>query len=87
MAMEQEAKGAQAAEQDRLNACNAGQTAECSDLTTGAQSENGYYRMLQDRYEQCRQRNGGRFPLGNITFRGRASGQALDRLNFEFEYR
>ena len=87
MAMEQEAKRAQAAEQDQLNACNAGQTAECSDRTTSAQSENGYYRMLQDRYEQCRQRNGGRFPLGNITFTGHANGQALDRLDFEFEYR
>lgn len=87
MAMEQEAKRARAAEQDRLNACSAGQTAECSDLTTSAQSENAYYRMLQDRYEQCRQRNGGRFPLGNITFGGHASGQALDRLDFGFEYR
>jgi hypothetical protein len=87
IAMEQEAKRAQAAEQDRFNACTAGQTAECSDLTTRAQSENGYYRMLQDRYEQCRQRNGGTFPFGNITFRGHANGQALDRLDFEFEYR
>jgi hypothetical protein len=53
MALAQQAKRLQAAELEQQNACSAGATQECLDLTGKAQSEASVYRDLQEQLRRC----------------------------------
>jgi hypothetical protein len=76
MALERQAQRMQVAEQDRQSACTAG-AQECADLTGKAQSETSFYRELQAKYAQCRQRSPSGDPSGNFAQTG-ARGLLLD---------
>jgi hypothetical protein len=68
-ALQQQAQRMQAAESERQNACGAGLTQSCTDLTIAAQSESGLYRTLHERYQVCMQRSMTAYPYGNFGFR------------------
>lgn len=57
MALRQEEMRMRAADSAQQSACGAGPTQECSGTTSTFHSEQGLYRSLQARYEQCRQRS------------------------------
>lgn len=54
-ALAHQAQLRQEAESERQNACSVGATQACSELTTKAQSEASFYRVLLERLKRCEQ--------------------------------
>ena len=72
MAIQQQAQRVRTAEMNRNAACSADPAQECSSLTTVFESESRLYRVMEDRYAQCRQRMfdsyiRGRYGFGNSS--------------------
>jgi hypothetical protein len=79
--MERQAKRVREAEQDRQISCVLGPREQCSDFTSSAESEVGFYQVLQNRYQACQRRlptgpryNGFRVP-------GYSAGVSFDSLS------
>jgi len=85
-ALQQQAQRMQQAELERQNACAAGATQTCTDLTTAAQSESGLYRTLQDRYRMCTQRSMTTYPSGGYGNRGYSGGAAFEPRRMELSF-
>jgi hypothetical protein len=77
MAMEKQAQRMRAAEAEQQSACASASPA-CSDLTTKSQSEANLYRVLQERYNQCRQASPSAYPFGGYAFSSTLSGLWFD---------
>lgn len=82
MMMERQAKRVREAEQDRQISCALGPRQQCEDFTSSAESEGGFYQVLQNRYQGCQRRlptgqhyNGFRVP-------GYSAGFSFDSLGF-----
>lgn len=54
--MERQAKRVREADQDRQISCVLGPRQQCSDFTSSAESEAGFYQQLQNRYQACQRR-------------------------------
>lgn len=57
MMMERQAQRMHAAQLDRQITCSLGPWQQCSDLTSSAESEAGFYQELQNRYQACQRRS------------------------------
>jgi len=55
--MERQAQRTHAAQLDRQITCSIGPWQQCSDLTSSAESEAGFYQALQNRYQACQRRS------------------------------
>jgi hypothetical protein len=81
MMMERQAKRMQAAEQDRQISCALGPWQQCSDSTSSAASETGFYQELQNRYQVCQRRSPTAFPHNGFRVPGYSAGVSFDSLS------
>lgn len=80
-----QAQRMQAAESARYDACAAGITQECSELTSKAQSEASLYRALQERLRQCERGSLAASPYGGHWFGSYSEGR-IDQPRIDFEH-
>jgi hypothetical protein len=85
-AMQRQQQRMQAAESTRQSACTAGSSQGCLDSTSAAQSEEGFYRTLQERYQRCMRQSLATYPFAGFGFGGYSSGLLFDPLDLEFNY-
>lgn len=82
MMMERQAQRMQSAEQDRQITCSTGPRDQCTDLTSQAASEAGFYRELQNRYQACQRRSPmGTHFSGGFRIPGYSAGLSFDSLS------
>jgi hypothetical protein len=83
--MERQAQRMRAAQLDRQITCSIGPWQQCSDSTTSAESEAGFYQELQNKYQACQRRSPTPLPH---TFRipGYSAGLSSNSLSFELDH-
>jgi len=96
MAMQRQEQRMRAAESQQQSACSLGSSQACMDSTSAAQSEAGFYRTLQERYQRCMQRSRAAYPSAGFGFGfgsgrgfgfgGYSSGLLFDPLDLQFNY-
>jgi hypothetical protein len=78
--MDRQAQRMQAAEQDRQISCALGPWQQCSDSTGSAESEGGFYRELQNRYQACQRRSPTALPHNGFRVPRYSAGVSFDSL-------
>ena len=84
--MQRQQQRMRVAESQQQNACAAGSTQFCLDSISAAQSEAGFYRTLQARYQRCMQQSLATYPFAGFGFGGYSSGLLFDPLDLQFNY-
>jgi len=88
MAMQRQQQRMRVAESQQQNACAAGSTQSCLDSTSAAQSEAGFYRTLQERYQRCMQRSVS-YPFAGLVgfgYGGYSAGRLFEPFDLQFNY-
>lgn len=83
--MERQAERMHAAQLDRQITCSIGPWQQCSDLTSSAESEAGFYQQLQNRYLACQRRSPVPLPHNGL-FPGYSTGLSFNSLSFELDH-
>jgi hypothetical protein len=81
--MERQSQRMHAAQLDRQITCSLGPWQQCSDLTSSAESEAGFYQQLQNRYQACQRRSPAPLPHNGFRVPGYSAGHSFDSLSFE----
>jgi hypothetical protein len=85
--MERQAKRAREAEQDRQISCVLGPRQQCSDFTSSAESEAGFYQELQNRYQACQRRSPTGPRYNGFRVPGYSAGVSFDSLGMGMGHR
>ncbi len=85
MAMQRQEQRLRVAESQQQNACAADSTQFCLDSTSAAQSEAGFYRTLQERYQRCMQRSVS-YPFAGFGYGGYSAGRLFEPFDLQFNY-
>lgn len=80
--MDRQAKRMREAEQDRQISCALGPRQQCSDFTTSAESESGFYQELQNKYQACQRRSPTGPRYNGFRVPGYSAGLSFDSLGF-----
>jgi hypothetical protein len=86
MAMQRQQQRMRVAESQQQNACAAGSTQFCLDSTSAAQSEAGFYRTLQARYQRCMRQSLATYPFAGFGYGVQPTGLLFDPLDPQFNY-
>lgn len=86
MAMQRQEQRMRTAESQQQSACAAGSSQVCLDSRSAAQSEAGFYRTLQGRYQRCMQRSVSTYPFAGFGFGGYSAGRLFEPFDLQFNY-
>jgi hypothetical protein len=86
MMMERQAQRMHAAQLDRQITCSLGPWQQCSNLTSSAESEAGFFRELQNRYLACQRRSPATLHYNGFRLPGYSAGVSLNSLSFELDH-
>jgi len=81
--MERQAQRMHAADLDRQITCTIGPWQQCSNMTSSAESELGFYQALQSRYQACQRRSPTALPHLRFRVPGYSAGLSFHSLSFE----
>jgi hypothetical protein len=86
MSLQQQEQRMQSAHAAQQNACSAGPSQDCSDLTSTSQGEASRYRTLLDQYRMCQQRSYNVNPFGRPGGARYSQGLLFDPLEFDWDW-